>query len=618
MFSFSRACWTALLALSPSLANSAEVLVYGGTPAGIAAAMAAADDGQSVLLVEPTTRLGGLVTNGLSHTDFRTFEGLSGAFLDFAQRVEGHYVKTYGQNSPQVQACFRGTFGEPKVNLAVFEAMLAERKNIAVRMSSRLVSLDMKRNGENARIDSATFLAPQGEKWTATAQVFIDASYEGDLMAMAGVPWQAGREGKDKYGESLAPDQPDAQLQAYNFRWMMTPEAKNRVAPVAPANYRREDFLPIVELLEAGKFKTIFGYPSGCIFKAQTPALPNNKYDINDVSRGLVRLSLPGKNLEWPNGSDEVRARIAAEHHRDQAGLLYFLQNDEAVPQKFRDQAREWGWCRDEFTENGHVPLQLYVREARRMVGVHVFVERDSDHAPGDARSVFHPTAIATGDYGNNCHGTAHEGPRFGGKHAGEFYKACPPYQIPYGVIVPKNVENLLVPTAVSSSHVGFCALRLEPIWMSLGQAAGHAAHLAIQAKGPVQSVPVEKLQMRLHKAGSATVYVSDVPPGHADFAMVQWWGALGGLHGLSAMPAKPGERGKNLHGQYYEAYPYHACELGKKLDPATEDRWRKLAAERKLAPPAAREGMTRGEFVRKMWDEAKTTDPKAPAGKAS
>lgn len=585
-------------------ARGGEVLVYGATPAGIAAAIAAADDGQRVTLIEPTARIGGLVTNGLSHTDFHSFESLTGAFLDFSQRVEKHYHETYGPDAPQVAASFRGTFGEPKVNLAIFQQMLAERKGLVLATELRLTSVQL--NAAGTRIASATFADQDGKPAIQTADVFIDATYEGDLLALAGVPWHAGREGKETYGESLAPEQGDGQLQAYNFRWIMTREAQNRVTPVAPPGYRREDFAPVVALLESGHFKSIFGYPSHCIFKAQTPALPNGKYDINDVSRELVRLSLPGQNLGWPNGDFAARAQIVAAHHRDQAGLLYFLQNDEAVPENFRQEARAWGWCRDEFTENNHLPLQLYVREARRMIGQYVFTERDSDYAEGDARAVLQTDAIASGDYGNNCHGTAHEGPRFGGKHVGEFYKACPPYQIPYGVIVPKTLENLLVPTAVSSSHVGFCALRLEPIWMSLGQAAGHAAHLSIHAQAPVQQVSVGRLQARLHHVGSATIYVSDVLPGHADFALVQWWGTAGGLHGLFPTPQKRGERGRNLHGQYFEAYPYHAAELDKLLDGSTAQRWQALAKALQLESPVVRAGMTRREFLRQVGEQRK------------
>jgi hypothetical protein len=289
-------------------------------------------------------------------------------------------------------------------------------------------------------------------------------------------------------------------------------------------------------------------------------------------------------------------------HLRWNVGLLYFLQTDDAVPAKYRDEARRWGWCRDEFPDTGHLPPQLYVREARRMRGAYVFTQRDVAAAAGDARSVLRADAVAVGDYGPNCHGTAHEGPRFGGKHTGEFYLGVAPYQVPYGVLVPAGVDNLLVPGAASASHVGFCCLRYEPIWMALGQAAGHAAHLSLSGDCPVGAVAAAGVQARLHRAGAATVYVSDVPPGSADFAAVQWWGTAGGLHGLHPAPKKPGQRGRNVLGQYYEAFPGHAAGLGEPLTRAVADRWVKLAAGlgvRADGLPAADGTATRGDWVR-------------------
>lgn len=591
-------------------AVSVDVLVYGGTPGGIAAALGAAGGTRSVLLVEPTDRIGGLVTSGLSHTDFHSFESLTGAFLAFAQRVERFYAEKYGEDSPQRRDSFRGTHGEPHVNLLVFEALLAERPQVTIQRGAVLRSVMRSPAGDLHRIDSITLATADGREQIVRARVFIDATYEGDLLAAAGVPWRAGREGRDEYGESLAPPQADDQLQAYNFRFIMTDDPDNRVTPQAPPGYRREDFLDLLPVLASGQIQKVFDYPRNCIFKAHLPALPNRKRDINDVSNGLVRLSLPGQNLGWPDGDAETRRRIFAEHLRDQAGLLYFLQNDPDVPERFRNEARTWGWCRDEFIETGHLPPQLYVREARRMVGRHVFIQRDSEHAPGDARALLHRDAVAMGDYGNNCHGTGHEGSRFGGRHTGEFYNPVPPYQIPYGVLVPNEIDNLLVPVAVSSSHVGFCALRLEPIWMSLGQAAGHAAAMAVEDDRPVQSIPVAMLQRRLHADGSATIYVSDVLPGQADFAAVQWWGLQGGLHGVEPPPAGGRVRGKSIISQYSEAAPAHAAELDRPLTDELRQRWRDIAAELHLPVDRLPSGGTRGEFIRAAFQAASRRTP--------
>lgn len=584
-----------------------DVVVYGATPAGVVAAMAAADDGERVLLVESTGRIGGMMTSGLSHTDFRTFESLNGAYFNLARWIEAYYRDTYGEESPELKACLRGTQAEPKVVLLVMEQRLAARgSRIEVWRTHRLTGVRMISDAAPRRVAAATFKHEKsGRSVEVAGRFFIDASYEGDLMAAAGVEFRVGREGRDAYDESLAPPKDDAQLQGYNFRFCMTRDPANRVAPAPPAGYRPDEFTEILPLLESGRIKTIFGYPGGCIYKAQIPAMPNGKYDINDVSRGLVRLSLPGENTAWPEGDAEMRRRIFDAHLRWQVGLLYFLQNDTAVPARFREEAREWGWCRDEFVESAHLPPQLYVREARRMVGAHVFTERDMAFAAGDARAVLHRDSIAIGDYGPNCHGTDHEGSRFGGRHSGEFYQNVAPYQIPYGVLLPRDVDNLLVPCAVSSSHVGFCALRLEPIWMSLGQAAGHAAHLALARGLAAQRVPVARLRARLYAAGAATIYLSDVPPDHPDFALVQWWGSIGGWHGVTAAPGVPGERGKNIQvsgvpTQYYEAYPHHAAELERVLDPLLARRWAALAAEQAIS--IARLPLADGKITRREW----------------
>ncbi|QDU35734.1 FAD dependent oxidoreductase [Maioricimonas rarisocia] len=579
----------------------ASVVIYGGTPAGIAAALAAGRSGDDVLLVEPYRRIGGLTTNGLSHTDFRTFEGLSGTYLELTRRVQTYYRDKYGEDSPQAQGNFRGTHAEPHVNQLLFEQMLSEAGNIRVLTRHRLVDVTVADESPR-QVTEVIFEDADGKRVSVHGLIWIDATYEGDLMAAAGIEYRVGREARAEYGESLAPETADEQVQGYNFRPIMTQEPDNLVRPDAPEGYRREDYLPVIPLLEAGRFDSIFCRQTGGIYKAHRPTLPNGKYDVNDVSRGLVRLSLPDINNAWPDGDAAVRREIFAEHVRHNVGLLHFLQNDPAVPKKYQEESRTWGFCRDEFANTDHLPEQLYIREARRMVGQYIFTEKDTDVADGDSRTVLRTDAIAMGDYGPNCHGTDHDGPRFGGRHTGEFYKRVPPYQIRYGTIVPKECGNLLVPVACSASHVGFCALRLEPIWTSLGQAAGHAAHLALATQQPVQKVPIAELQRELHADGSSTIYVSDVLPGDDDYEAVQWWGTLGGLHGLHGPQARPGERGRNITGQYYEAFPGHAAELDEPLDDQLKQRWLKLAEENGLSTKPLAMAKTRGEFIRQAY----------------
>ncbi|MDM4018893.1 FAD-dependent oxidoreductase [Roseiconus lacunae] len=586
-----------LTVLAPAFACGGEplhcdVAIYGATPGGISAALAAADENIDVLLIEPTNRIGGLTTHGLSHSDFHSFESLSGAFLKFSQRVRSHYVKHYGEESDQVRDSWQGTHGEPSVNRLVFHEMLAEKPTIRILKRHRLTSTKI----DAQAIQELRFETSSGET-VVVPEMVIDATYEGDLLAAAGVPFRVGREARSEYGESLAPLKSDRQLQGYNYRLCMTQDEPNRIAIPVPDDYRREDYVAVVPLIKAGKFKAAFGYPGRpFILKAHLPALPNRKHDINDVSKGLVRLSLPGHNVDYPEGDLATRRKIEQEHLNWQLGLIHFLQTDAAVPEPFRSEAATWGLCRDEFQESGYLPPQIYVREARRMVGQYVYTEADTEYAQGDSRGKLHRDAIAVGEYSHNCHGTGHEGPRIGGTHRGEFYKAVAPYQIPYGVIVPKQLRNLLVPVACSASHVGFCALRLEPIWMSLGTAAGEASVLSLQHGVAVQEVGVSELQERIWKGGGATVYVSDVSPGQPDFIAVQRLGSAGALHGLEPGTKKMRSRGKHLTSQYYEAYRGHELKREEPLSDQLRQRWTRLAEE--LGLQVSSGAKTRGEFI--------------------
>lgn len=598
---------------APSRGHTADldVVVYGGTPGGIAAALAAARQGHRVALVEPTRHIGGMVTSGLSHADFHAFEGITGTYRELVRRVERYYREKYGADSPQAKDCFRGTHAEPHVNELIFEQMLAEQAALQVHKGLALVSVKtVPARAGKKRIRQAAFAVKGGERLELGAKLFIDGTYEGDLMAMAGAKYRVGREGRGEYGESLAPDESDGQVQAYNFRLIMTTKAENRVLPVAPPGYRREIFVDLLPLLQDGRISSVFREAphTDTIYKPHKPGLPNDKMDINDVNFSPVRLSMAGANTAWPEGDAAARAAIFAEHVRHNVGMLYFLQNDAAVPAKARDEARKWGFCRDEFADNGHLPWQLYVREARRMVGQYVFTERDTGQSPGDARAVARPDAIAMGEYSHNCHGTGRQGPLFGGKHTGEFFKKVAPYQIPYGVLVPKEADNLLVPVACSASHIGFSALRLEPIWTSLGQAAGLAAHLAITRRVPVQRVDAAEVQRRLHAAGAATIFVSDVPPDSSLFAAVQWLGTKGGLHGLAAQQTMYGERGEKIIGQYYLTYPGHAFDPDRPIDEPLLKRWIGLlpskARRRALQDPQlkAQPPLTRGQALARLY----------------
>lgn len=590
-------------------AESVDVVVYGATPGGIAAALAAAKGGASVLLVEPSIRIGGLTTNGLSHPDFRAFEALNGTYYDLVRRTLAYYTQRYGADSQQVKDTFRGTHAEPKVALLLYQQMLAEYPRIAVKTQWTLLHAHTRGPSGNRYVRAARFSDAAGKVHTYEGKIFIDGSYEGDLIAAADIAYRVGVESRDEFGESAGPEDSSSDLQGYNFRFIMTNDPANRIPVAAPKGYRRELFLGLLDLIKAGKIKRAFGgyRDTDNIVKAQIPVLPNNKRDINDVSNGHVRLSLPGEQLLWPEGDAATRQRIYEEHLLWNAGLIYFAQNDPEVPEDFRKAALEWGWCKDEFVETGGIPPQLYVREARRMQGLRIFTQNDTRHAPGDARAILHRDAIAIGDYGHSSHGVRHEGSRFGGKRYGEGLGVVyAPYQIPYGTLVPKDVRNVLAPVPASATHIGFCALRLEPIWSSLGQAAGHAAALALASgdKADVRTLDVAKLQRLLHADKGATILVTDVLPEHPDFAAVQWWGSLGGLHGLAPRPSGR-LLGKQIEGQHSEAWLNHTADLERPLDPELAGRWRALAQQSGIDAarlPAADGRLTRGAWIREAF----------------
>lgn len=592
------------------VADKTDVLVYSATPGGIAAAITAAKHGHDVLLVEPTNRIGGLLTSGLSYSDFRSFEALGGTFRDFAGRVEGHYREKFGANSEQRKACRRGTQGEPHVNLLILGKMLAEYPNVRIVKQQILAGVELGTVVEGRRPLTALTLRSTEEGTPdrkITARFFIDASYEGDLMAMAGEPYHIGREARRQYGEALAGNEngeADGQVQGYNFRLVMTDDPANRVYPPAPQGYDRKDFAGVLPLFRTGRLKKVFDDGHGGIYRAHVPRMPNNKADVNDTPKAAARLSMPDINDAYPDGDDGTRKRICEQHARYNIGLLHFLQNDAEVPKEVREDARQWGLCKDEFVDSNHIPPRLYIREARRMVGQHVYTEGDTDSAPSDARAKLHPDSIAISDYILNCHGTGRTGTRFDGKHQGEFYKFVQPSQIPYGVIVPTRTTNLLVPVAVSASHVGFSMLRYECVWMSLGQASGHAAHLSLKHNTASQKVGVSELQALIHADSGITIYLADVLPGSKDFTAVQWLGSHGFFHGLHDTKGKPLPKPKSLGGQYNEAFPFHAVEMGKLLDVATEEKWRRLAASLKspVAPSAEFIGLSRGVMLRAVY----------------
>lgn len=580
--------------------NAQEVVVYGATPSGIASAVTAARAGHSTLLLEPTEHIGGLLTGGLSFTDFRTQESITGFFREYMNRVLAHYRKTYGENSQQAKDCFQGAHAEPKVSQAIIDEMLRSEKLLTVRRGWRLAGAET-----NSRIEAIRSAA--GER--IAAKFFIDATYEGDLAGAARVPYRLGRESAKEYGERFAgrlyfkdgvvlpgsTGEGDSQVQSYNFRILMTTDPGNRIPVSKPANYDRREYAHSIPYFHNGRLKHAFSVNNfDGVLRIQW--LPNRKADINDIKGSPLRLVLPGETNKWPEGDAAERARIFERHKNYALGLLWFLNHDEELPAAIRAEAREWGFAKDEFAGNGHFPPALYIREARRVEGVYTFLERDTQPRTG-VRSPLHTDSIAIGDYSLNSHGHGKPPALHPTVSDGDFAQPTVPFQIPYGTIVPVQVSNLLVPVALSASHVGYSALRLEPVWTALGHAAGHAAHLALQADTGAAKVSVPELQKRLLADRAALIYTSDVAPDSPAFDAVQRMGLQGFLHDIAEV--HPAELGvlKQWHAQYAFPFPHHALEPDAPLDATLLARWRQrlTPAQQYLAP----EGQTtRGKFL--------------------
>ncbi len=519
---------TLLLAFShrTQAANEADVIVYGSTPGGFCAAIAAAREGASVVLLEPTDHVGGVNTGGLSHSDSnQTIRStVMGLFDEWHTRIETDYasrgVKLPYQVSVKDQA--KWTY-EPHVAARVTKQMLAEAK-VEVLTKRYLQSVTK----EGTRI---TDLVTSNGKFAA--KVFIDATYEGDLMAAAGVNWTIGREGREEFGESLAgkqypkkkmnidgfdsdgkmlplitttnagpEEEGDSKVMVYSFRLCLTADPKNRVPFPKPANYDPARFEVMRRQLQSKGGKVGLDlYP-----------LPGGKLDGNNSIGGQFSLGLIGACNGWCEADEAGRAVIWEAHKQYTLEFYHFLTTDPAVPESIRHRYARLGLCQDEFPGYGNFSPALYVREGRRMQGMYVISQKDiMDEPEKDDPIVVSSFPIDSHD----CQRVAlqdgaviNEGTIFPVRMKGKGHGY--PYHIPYRAILPKPEEcsNLLVPVALSCTHVGISSIRVEPTWMILGQSAGIAAALAADKAKSVQDLPYPQLRERLLAQGQ----VLDLP----------------------------------------------------------------------------------------------------------
>jgi len=528
----------------PAVAASPErfdVVVYGGTAAGVVAAVQARRMGRTVVLLEPGRHLGGLTSSGLGNTDIGNKGAIGGLSRRFYEGVATHYTRPeawvhetraeyqkrsaignqgHGREDPIAERTGVATMWvfEPSVAERILRAMAAEA-GVPVRESRRLDAVTR----EGATI--ASVRTETGEVYEG--RIFVDATYEGDLMAQAGVSYHVGREANAVYGETLNGVQTknatshqfkvrvdpyvvpqdagsgllpgvheggpgeegsgDRRAQAFNFRLTLTDAPANRLPIPRPEGYDPRRYELLRRYVEAGVFDAI---------DLNSP-MPNRKTDVNN--HGAFSSDHIGANYDYADGDHAAREGIFRDHVSYVTGLWYFLQNEPRLPAAVREKAGRWGLCRDEFTDSGHWPHQLYVREARRMTGEVVMTEH---HCRG-YRRVEDPVGLAA--YGMDSHNTQRYVQDGAARNEGDVQVGVPgPYPVSYRAIVPRRAEatNLLVPVALSASHIAYGSIRMEPVFMILAQSAATAASLALDGNCVVQDVPYARLRERLLAAG--------------------------------------------------------------------------------------------------------------------
>lgn len=535
----------------PAATTTADLIIYGGTSAGVIAAVQAKRMGKSVVIVCPDKHLGGLSSGGLGFTDTGDKSVIGGLAREFYHRIWQHYDRpeawrwqkkeqygNKGQGTPAIDGENRTMWiFEPHVAEQVFEDFVREY-HLRV---DRDEWLDRARGVQkkNGRIMSITMLSGK----TYAGRMFVDATYEGDLMAAAGVEYHVGREARSVYGETwngvqtgvlhhrhhfgvlkekispyVVPGDPasgvlpristeppgeygqgDKRVQAYCYRFCATDHPDNRIPWPKPDGYDPAQYELLLRVFNAGWRET---------FDKFDP-IPNRKTDSNN--HGPFSTDNIGMNYDYPEASYERRREILREHETYQKGWLYFIANDPRVPADVQKEMRRWGLARDEFKDNGGWPHQIYVRESRRMIGKHVMTENEL------LKKRPTPESVGMGSYTIDSHNVQrYITPEGYVQNEGDIGVSTQgPYEIAYGALVPKagQCDNLLVPVCVSASHIAFGSIRMEPVFMILAQSAATAASLAMDRSIPVQEVPYAELRQRLLADGQVLEFSGRIQP---------------------------------------------------------------------------------------------------------
>ncbi len=521
---------------------NADVIVYGGTSAAVTTAVQVQRMGQSVIVVSPDSHLGGMSSSGLGFTDTGNKEVIGGLAREFYQLIYDHYQKpeswkwqkqseygNTGQGNPAIDGEKRTQWiFEPHVAEEAFETLI-KQNNITVHRDE-LLDREAGLIKKNGRIVSIKTLSGK----TYRGKIFVDATYEGDLMASADVSYTVGREDNALYGETwngvqagvfhhghyfkdkidpykvpgdpssgllprISSEKPgvngsgDSKIQAYCYRLCLTQHGENRVPITKPEGYDSTQYELLVRVADT-RWNEFF---------AKYDPIPNHKTDVNN--HGPFSYDNIGMNWDYPEASYERRKEIINEHILYQKGLLYFMSTDRRLPGWVRDTMNKWGYSRDEFADNGYWPYNIYVREARRMTGDYVMTENDVLCK----RPV--PNSIGMGSYTMDSHNVQRYVTDEGYvQNEGDIGVRAPkPYQISLGSIFPVKDEctNLLVPVCVSCSHIAFGSIRMEPVFMILGQSAGTVASLALKYKKNIHDIIYDEIKSRLVSDGQILEY---------------------------------------------------------------------------------------------------------------
>ena len=491
-----------------SQSSSVDICIYGGSSAGVIAAYTAKKMGKSVILIEPSNRLGGLTTGGLGQTDIGNKYAVAGLSLDFYRRIGQHYGK------------FEQWTFEPHVAKELFEQYIKEA-NIKVVYNYRLQSVSTEQGAIKAITIEHSIQPNQSTNQIIKAKVFIDCTYEGDLMAKSGVSYFTGRESNSTYGETyngvqfkdkhqfpdgvdpykipgkkesgllwgisnetLAPNGTgDKKIQTYNIRVCFTNNPSNRIPITQPDDYQPERYELLLRVLEKKPVKNIGGFTS-------IAPMPNNKTDINN--NGAFSTDMIGENWDYPEADYNKRIEIKKAHDNYVKGFFYFIGHDPRMPSYLRKEMLQWGYPKDEYTDNKNWTPQMYVRETRRMIGEYVMTQLNCEGKDVVKDGI--GLAAYTMD-SHNCQRLVVNGmvKNEGDVQVGGF----DPYPIAYRSVIPKKKEctNLLVPVCLSASHIAYGSIRMEPVFMVLAQSSAVAACLSIDNNQAVQEVNIDQLQ---------------------------------------------------------------------------------------------------------------------------